>query len=70
MFSFTYPPGTHLFTSKYGTFFAAVHGWFIFLKPLPPGNHIVNYSISVVTPGTTVGGSLTTAQFTNHMKVT
>jgi len=70
MFSFTYPPGTHLFTSKSGTFFAAVHGWFVFLKPLPAGDHTVNYSISVITAGTTVGGSLTTAQFTYHMKVT
>ena len=70
MFSFTYPPGTHLFTPKSGTFFAAVHGWFVFLKPFPAGDHTVNYSISVITPGTTAGGSLTTAQFTYHMKVT
>ncbi len=26
-------------TEQYGTFPAAAHGWFVFLKPLPPGNH-------------------------------
>lgn len=69
-FSFTYPPGTHLFTPKTGTFLAAAHGWFVFLKPLPVGDHTVSYSINVVTPGTTAGGSLTTAQYTYHFKVT
>lgn len=69
-FSFTYPPGTHLFTPKSGTFLAAAHGWFVFLKPLPVGDHTVSYSINVVTPGTTAGESLTTAQYTYHFKVT
>jgi len=70
LFSFTYPPNTHLFTTKSGTFLGAAHGWFVFLKPLPVGDHTVTYSISVVTTGTTAGGSLTTAQYTYHFKVT
>jgi hypothetical protein len=70
MFSLTYPPNTHLFTSKPGTYLAAAHGWFVFLKPLPAGDHTVSYSINVVTAGTTPGGSLTTAQYTYHFKVT
>ena len=69
-FSFTYPVGTHLFTPKAGTFLATAHGWFVFLKPLPVGDHTVTYSISVVTAGTTAGGSLTTAQYTYHFKIT
>ena len=70
LFSFTYPPDTHLFTPKPGTYLAAAHGWFVFLKPLTAGDHTVSYSISVVTAGTTAGGSLTTAQYTYHLKVT
>ncbi len=70
LFSLTYPPNTHLFTTKSGTFLAAAHGWFVFLKPLPVGDHTVSYSINVITPGTTAGGSLTTAQYTYHFKVT
>lgn len=70
LFSFTYPLNTHLFTSKPGTFLAAAHGWFVFLKPLPIGDHTVSYSISVTTPGTTAGGSQTTAQYAYHFKVT
>jgi hypothetical protein len=69
-FSLTYPPETHLFTPRPGTFPAAAHGWFVFLKPLPMGEHTVAYSISVLTPGTSLGGSLTTAQYTYHFKVT
>jgi len=70
LFGLTYFPGTHLYTIKTGTFPAAAHGWFVFLKPLPVGDHTVAYSISVLTPGTTLGGSLTTAQYTYHLKVT
>ena len=69
-FSFTYPPGTHLFTTRPGTFPAVAHGWFVFLKPLPVGDHTVSYSISVITPGTTLGGTPTSAQYTYHFKVT
>ena len=30
-----------------GTCPAGAHGWFTFLKPLPPGDHKVSYSLSV-----------------------
>ena len=30
-----------------GTWPSGAHGWFTFLKPLPPGDHKVSYSLSV-----------------------
>jgi hypothetical protein len=30
-----------------GTTPSGAHGWFTFLKPLPPGDHKLSYSLSV-----------------------
>ena len=39
---------------SYGkTFPGAAHGWFVFLKPLQPGNHTVYYQNSVKHPTAT-----------------
>ena len=65
----TVPNDSHVPNEKYGTFPAAAHGWFVFLKPLQPGNHTVYYQNSVEP--TTLGGAgnSNTAQFTYHFKV-
>ena len=69
-FSLTFPSGSHLFAARPGTFPAVAHGWFVFLKPLPLGDHTVTYNINVLTVGTTLGGTQSTAQYTYHFKVT
>jgi hypothetical protein len=55
-FNITIPSNTHLLADKYGTFGAAVHGWFVFLKPLPPGEHEL-YLKNNVIPTTLSGAS-------------
>jgi hypothetical protein len=42
-FNITTPSNSHLAVDYPGTHFGAVHGWFVFLKPLPPGEHTVHY---------------------------
>lgn len=68
-FNFTFPPDTHLTTEKYGTFPAAAHGWFVFLKPLPLGDHTIYYQNSVQPTTLSGAGNVNAAQFTYHMKV-
>jgi len=63
------PEGGHIPTEKFGTYPAAAHGWFVFLKPLHPGNHTVYYQ-NTVEPTTLSGaGNINTAQFTYTFKV-
>jgi hypothetical protein len=50
-FNINLPTNTHISTVKYGTFPAAVHGWFVFLKRLPPGEHTI-YLQNIVDPTT------------------
>ena len=45
-----------------GTFHAGAFGWFIFLKPLPPGDHTVFYNVRV-TPTGALTSPGTTANF-------
>ena len=46
-FNITIPENTFLPDQVRGTWPAGAHGWFTFLKPLPPGDHKVSYSLSV-----------------------
>ena len=47
-FNLTAPADTHKAFTLPGTFHAGAHGWFVFLKPLPPGDHTV-FSITCNT---------------------
>jgi hypothetical protein len=53
----------------YGTFPSAAHGWFVFLKPLQPGNHTVYYQNNVELTILSGAGNSNTVQFTYHFKV-
>jgi hypothetical protein len=68
-FNATVPNNSHIQNEKYGTFPAAAHGWFVFLKPLQPGNHTVYYQNSVDPTTLSGAGNSNTAQFTYHFKV-
>lgn len=68
-FNATVPDNSHVQNEKYGTYPAAAHGWFVFLKPLQPGNHTVYYQNSVEPTTLSGAGNSNTAQFTYHMKV-
>ena len=46
-FNLTIPENTYVPDQVFGTRPAVGHGWFTFLKPLPPGDHKVSYSLSV-----------------------
>ena len=46
-FNITIPENTFLPDQVTGTWPAGAHGWFTFLKPLPPGDHKVSFSLSV-----------------------
>jgi hypothetical protein len=57
-FNITTPANSFLTVDYPGTYPGAVHGWFIFLKPLPPGEHTVRY-VNDVRP-TTLSGAANT----------
>jgi hypothetical protein len=68
-FNINLPSNTHIPTVKYGTFPAAVHGWFVFLKPLPPGKHTI-YLQNIVDPTTLSGATnVNRAEITYHLRV-
>jgi hypothetical protein len=46
-FNITIPEDSYMPNQVVGTTPSGAHGWFTFLKPLPPGNHNVSYSLSV-----------------------
>lgn len=50
-FNVTIPEDTQFPDQNIGTFRAAAHGWFVFLKPLPPGNHSIYYNVAVTGLG-------------------
>lgn len=56
-------------TEKSGIFPAAAHGWFVFLKPLAPGNHTVYYKNSVEPTTLSGAGNNNNAEITYHLKV-
>jgi hypothetical protein len=68
-FNATVPDSSHVQLEKYGIQPAAAHGWFVFLKPLQPGNHTVYYQNSVEPTTLSGAGNSNTAQFTYHFKV-
>lgn len=68
-FDATIPKESHLLSERYGTFPAAAHGWFVFLKPLQPGDHIVYYQNSVEATTLSGAGNMNSAQFTYHLSV-
>lgn len=61
-FNLTAPEDTHKAFTVPGTFHAGAHGWFVFLKPLPPGDHTVFYNVRV-TPTGALTSPGTTANF-------
>lgn len=68
-FNITTPKESHLSVDYPGTHLGAVHGWFIFLKPLTPGEHTVNY-VNVVKPTSLSGaGNANNANITYLLKV-
>jgi len=46
-FNITIPENTYLPEQVTGTWPSGAHGWFTFLKPLPPGDHKVSYTLNV-----------------------
>ena len=69
LFNIYLPNNTHIPTVKYGTFPAAVHGWFLFLKPLPSGEHTI-YIQNIVDPTTLSGATnINRAEITYHLGV-
>ena len=63
-FNVTIPINSHVIVERYGTFPAAAHGWFVFLKPLQPGTHTVYYQNSVEPTTLSGAGNVNSAQFT------
>ena len=50
-FNLTVPEDTQSANTVPGTSRAGSHGWWVFLKPLPPGEHTVQYNIRVTPTG-------------------
>lgn len=68
-FNATIPTNNHIGIDKSGIFRAAAHGWFVFLKPLAPGDYTIYYK-NIVEPTSLSGaGNSNTAQLTYHIKV-
>ena len=70
-FNLTIPPDTHEANTKPGTWRAGSHGWWVFLKPLPPGEHTIFYNIRVTPTGalTSPGTSPHFADITYKLQV-
>jgi len=68
-FNVTIPSDSHLIFDKPGTFPAAAHGWFVFLKPLPVGNHTIYYENNVGPTTLSGAGNINTAQITYTMNI-
>ena len=50
-FNITIPEDTNYADLKSGTYRAGGQGWFVFLKPLPPGDHKLYYNVGVTGTG-------------------
>jgi hypothetical protein len=64
-FNITIPEDTHFPDQTPGTFRSGAHGWFVFLKPLPPGDHTLYYNVGV----TGLGPNDHSAEITYDLKV-
>jgi hypothetical protein len=67
-FNITTPENSQLQVDYPGTYPGAVHGWFIFLKPLPVGEHTVRY-VNDVRETTLGAGNTNNADITYSLKV-
>jgi hypothetical protein len=63
-FNLVMPPSTHQANTLPGTWRVGSQGWWVFLKPLPPGEHTIFYNIRV-TPTGPVTSPGTTTHFTD-----
>ncbi len=68
-FNATIPEAGHIPSEKSGIFPAAAHGWFVFLKPLTPGNHTVYYQNSVEPTTLSGAENVNSAQMIYNLKV-
>ncbi|HXV88997.1 MAG TPA: hypothetical protein VD710_07885 [Nitrososphaeraceae archaeon] len=67
-FNITTPENSWLTVDYPGPHPGAVHGWFIFLKPLPVGEHTFHY-VNDVRPTTLGAGNTNNADITYSLKV-
>ena len=70
-FNLTIPSDTHFPNQVPGTWDAGSQGWWVFLKPLPPGEHTVFYNIRITPTGalTSPGTSPHFADITYKLQV-
>ena len=68
-FNLTVPANSHFPIVRSGIFPGAAHGWFVFLKPLSPGEHIIYYQNGVEPTTLSGAGNVNSAEFTYHLKV-
>lgn len=64
-FNITIPGKQHFPDQNTGTWRSGAHGWFVFLKPLPPGDHMLHYNVGV----TGTGSNDHSAEITYDLKV-
>jgi hypothetical protein len=57
-FNLTIPGDTYKPEQTPGTWRAGSHGWWVVLKPLPPGEHTVSYNVVVTPPGASTGANI------------
>lgn len=69
LFNATNPLEGHVPAAKEGTFPGVAHGWFVFLKPLPPGEHTVYYQINVIPSQESGAGNNNAAEITYDLIV-
>jgi len=70
-FELTVPSDTHKANVPPGTFRSGAHGWWVFLKPLPPGEHTIYYNVRVTPTGalTSLGTNPHFADITYKLQV-
>lgn len=67
-FNITSPKDSNLKVDRPGTYVGVVHGWFLFVKPLTPGEHTIRYE-NRVEPTTLNGGYRNYADITYVLNV-
>ena len=67
-FNITTPENSWLTVDHPGNYPGAIHGWFIFLKPLPTGENTVHY-VNDVRPTTLGAGNTNNADITYSLNV-
>jgi hypothetical protein len=60
-FTITIPQDSHYVDQNAGTWPSGAHGWFVFLKPLSPGDHTLNYNVHVTGSGPETATEITYA---------